>query len=922
MSNLEKFYSSFGGVDTRSNKLLMNKNTFRNGSKNFRYNYQDEIQKANGLQHKTQANPVEFVDIFEYKFTDLITGAEKTELLAVGVDGNLYRKKEAVLKWLTHGVFESYSIYYDEVTDDFCLTLNPAGPSVHFNTTKTGLQLKADLNAIAGVSVEFETTIPAYLLDCSIENKFQDNPVFFWEVVPHPNIRSTTGTNGTLSSYQILQTPFETTVKAQTDPVVKAAYEGIASQNLNNSIYICDGGFVYKYDGKCVYRAGMPRTQHPQAFPVDVNNFGKNGIKSVWSAFPGAGSIPFGAYFYKFRYGFTDANGMVTYGEIRELSDYSYGAPTPPAPPTQGATLIENVGFKYGKDFPVFAAKVVGNQGNLDGASLVLTVASGHNILPGMVIRQITNTGGTVPATRNTYNSKISFYAKVTAVTQTTLTLQSVACNSGENLFSSVFLDGDIVNGYFTQSEFEGRLYDPTTSPAGAFLQIFRTKRYDETTIDDGTAKAAGPYYHVYDMPMPIQNADTAKILDGMPDEVDPASNRYVSLRELLDDAGEGFELPRAGKFITTWQDLLVQLGRTADTTIKDRFYPSNFLLSESSAYCQTPFDTTSRYTEALLCDNQSVYWNDPNAPEGFAQDGLHEFKIATKDNGSIRAAIENKDALIAIKDKTTSIISGDVGQNTLSMETLEDDVGIQSFKTLKEVNGAAIWMDPVKGFFSLVAGRLPVAIGWNISDYQQNNYQKLDFSKATASVFKDENLYICAVGSTLFVFDYARTGPEKNRNCWYIWERFPIKSLVGTGDGKFFFLTDRVWQMKTTNTKYDFTDHTAAIEMRAPTAWLNWGDPTVDKNFERIWVNSIQGGFDLTIEQYGNYLDELIGQETITMVPGTTKKTVKEYIKCIVSKLSGFSFALVNNEKNKFVRIQGFEVEYSPIYTKTEPRK
>lgn len=916
MSNLEKFYSSFGGVDTRSNKLLMDKTTFRNGSKNFRYNFQDEIQKANGFQHKSQATPVDFVDIFEYKFSDLETGQEKSELLAVGVDGNLYRKKDGVLKWLTHGSFTSYSFYYDENTDDFALALLPAGPVVHFGESLTGLQLKAVLNTYPGVSVEFETSAPAYLLDCVIENPFKDNSVYYWEVVPHPNIRSKAGTDGTLASYTIVQTPFETTVKAQTDPIVKAQYEGISSVNLNNSIYITDGGFVYKYDGKCVYRAGMPRTQYPQPLPVDANNFGKNGIKAAWQEFPGSGSIPSGLYFYKFRFGFTDANGMTTFGEIRELSDY--GATLPP-PPQQGATLIENKGLTYGKDFPVFAAKVVGNQGNTNGAGIVLSVASGHNILPGMIIRQISNTGGVPPLPRNTYNTQIVFYAKVTAVAETTLTLQTIACNYGDNAANAIFIDGDIINGYFTQSEFEGRLYDKSTSPAGAFLQIFRTKRY--ASIDNDSINGVGPFYHVYDMPVPIHNTDTAKIMDGMPDAVSAETGRYVALRELLDDAGEGFEIPRAGKSLAVWQDCLVQLGRPADTSIKDRLYPSNYLLNQSSSYCQLHYDSTSRYTEALLCDYQSVYWNDPNAPEGFPQDGLHEFKVQTAKNDAIRGVIENKDALIAIKERSTSVISGDVGANTLTMETLEEEIGLGSFKTLQDVAGSATWLDPVKGFYSLVAGRLPVQIGWRISDQQRNNFEKIDYSKATSAVFGSLDLYICAVGTTLFVFDYAVTDSGR-RNCWYVWERFPIKSLVGSSDGQLLALSDRVWKMKTTNTRFDFTDHRDAIEMRAPTAWLNWSQPTVDKNFERIWVNSIQGGFDLTIEQYGNYIDEMIGAQTITMVPGSTKKTVKEWIKCIISKLSGFSFAFINNEKNTFVRIQGFELEWSPGYDSKEPRR
>lgn len=917
MPQLEKFYSSFGGVDTRSNKMLMDKNTFRNGSSNFRYNFQDEIQKANGFQQKSPPTPVEFVDIFEYKFTSLENGEEQTQLLGVGVDGNLYRKVENTLSFISHVGFDSYSFYYDEISDDFCFRLNGANPvEIHFDESKTSSQLEDDINAVSGMVVDFSRASGgAYLLDCVIESPFDSNSIWLWEVVPHPYIRSKPGSDGlSVHTYNVIQTPFQTTLLAQTDPVIRKTYEGISAINQNNSIYMCDGGFMLKYDGKCVYRAGMPRTYSPS---YNINGIDTN----IRTDIPADIKLPANTYhFYKFRFGFTDANGFTSFGDIQTLPVFT----VPPAPPAAHAYMVSNQGLVNGGDFPIFAAKVVGDQGDINGGPLVLNVESGHNILVGMCIRQVTNMSDVLY--RGSHNSRISLNCKVIAVTETTITLERVSCTTADPIYNALFLDGEILNGYFTDPFNENKApgeYGTSNSllPVGAFLQVFRTKEYKTAEIiEPQDIEAAGPYYHCFDMSMPLTGSGhTSYLLEARRDNKDGTGYQY--LNQLLDDMGDGGELPRAGKFVTQWQDSLVQLGRTCNPSLANDSYPST-IDHVQYLYCNEVINRIGKYTEALLCDTQSIYWADPLTPEGFPQDGLFEFRISTEKDDQIRAAIKNKDSLIAIKDASTSVLTGDLGSNVISMETLEDDIGIGSFKTLKDVNGSAMWLDPRKGFYSLVAGRLPVPVGWKISDQQRNNYEKLDYSKATAAVSEALDMYFCAVGSKLFVFDFSDVGGVAKRNCWYIWDRFNIQSIVGTASGEIIALNDRVWKLKNTNTKYDFTDHTEAIHMKLITAWWNWGSPTIDKKFNRIWVNSIQGGFNLLINQYGNYLDDLIGGMEIEMKPSDKKLTAKEFIKCIFDKLSAFSIGIENSEKNKFIRIQGFEVEYSDSFDPREPRR
>ena len=181
--NLEKFYNSFKGLNTRENRLQMDPDSLRKAD-NVRFNFKDELIKANGFQHKDSGAP-SFIQQFEYRFRDINTGEAKSEMLAVGTNGNLYRKKNHTLKFITTGAATSYSVYYDEVSNGFIL--NMVGLSqVAIGDTTTLNQLKTALNALAGVSVDIvdangnsvTSGLLAYLLDCVIENDFQDNSVF------------------------------------------------------------------------------------------------------------------------------------------------------------------------------------------------------------------------------------------------------------------------------------------------------------------------------------------------------------------------------------------------------------------------------------------------------------------------------------------------------------------------------------------------------------------------------------------------------------------------------------------------------------------------------------------------------------------------------------------------------------------------
>lgn len=953
-NQIEKYYSSFAGIDTRSNKLLQDPKTFRKGSKNFRYNFQDEIQNAQGFQHKDNGAP-NFVDQFEYKYRDVNTGQALTQLLGVATDGNLYRRKNHWLKFVSHGAATSVSMIYDEEYDTYKMILTGLGSVTISKTmqlaTGTTAGLVGALNALGittkivdddGADVATSTKL-AYLLDCVVEDTtFVDNPVYFWEVVPFPNAASV---------------PFNTTKNYYTS----SDYEGISSVNLFNAIYMTDGGFPMKYDGKCVYRAGVPNLRSLQNNGATIQNFSGVDNNLITDQTIVSTGLASGKYGWKYRFAFRDYNGAEYFSNLTATSVLQTVSAS------FQAAKIGNIGYKFGKDFAVFgcvvssstATTTVGGTGadgshiftidtvldrdynytnitvdnnvtvHLNGfalkrtgtitmnaggsilnsvtsrtsTSVTFNVLSGHNLVVGQSLVLRTSSTGYL------FGSSFFdgyYYAKITGKTATSVTIDKPAMIT--NIVGS-----EVINSYWVPTEFENAKETAyTVAPFGPSLEIFRTFVNQVTDVNVG-----GPFYLVGHSALPYDGSvATSYFVD---DRFDAALPGLI-----YEDLTPGSELPRACKYVSQAQGQLVQAGLPLNYSDKDIEYPSSLQAITSTTGPYNAYPNELKYTEAMFCDFQSVYWADSLSPEGFTQDGVHEISIDTKFADRIKAVAPNKDALFAFKERSTAVISGSFATNDVNLEVLEADCGCVSHKTVEDVRGYLIWLDKVNGFYSCVAGRLPENIGFPIQDYQKINALKLDYTKASAANFRKESLYVCSVDNTTFVFDYADNGNLK-RNCWYIWDRIIGKSVLATSDDKLLIWDGtRTWKMKITHTNYDYTDDTEAIPLILNTAWLSQGFPSIDKHYVGLWINSIQGDFTLTVNQYGNFLEDLVGSQSNVefIAESSSKKFVKTPVKASIPKLSSISFGMENNEKNKWVRIQGYEVQYSADFNTGEPKR
>jgi hypothetical protein len=899
MNRLDSHFNDFGGIDSRTNQMVQKPKTARDG-RNFEYrtdgalNDFDVLAKRRGFQHKAIGSQAA-AGLVQYIYRDLNTGAQKVEVLGVGSDGIL-RKRVEVSITLTKagGVVTSYSLFYDETVSLWRISFydNAQGQvaTYTFDSTLSLSDLATALNtlAITGLTASSTSSEKAYLLDVSwykeIESGANVLTAFEWQVIPTPH-------NGALFDYV-----------ASGAYLTNPEWAGISYVNLNNSIYITDGGFPIKYDGFSAYRAGSPAIKlwHP-VYDTTMYKI-QGGGSTAWTL---------GSYHLRAQVRYKDPNGVTHYGSMQALENAAFFV-TDISSPSQIFNIRR---IAQENKFPVYACKISGAQSLSGSGAWTINVASGHNVRIGMALR-------VCAITSNFLNGTV-YYLRVTDATATTLTLS----NNGSGLtFSSLPLaDGQVINACYVPEDVFGTL-DRNVGYSTSALTPMPVDVYGISLVFVMTKVDAGqfsPYYEFcfFDIPA-IQADEYSRNVRGI--------NSNLALFNTIydEESNAGTELPRACRYLSQWQGQMVQAGRPYNTALADAYYPTVY--DPVQVIVDYGYDLMVRnfifYTEASLCDFQSIYWNDPIYPEGFPQSGLTEESFETLFADQVTGMGESKDSFFVFKDRSMFLLNGELATGDIRKEKYEVDIGCASHNSIVSVKGGLIWLDKTHGFCAAIANQLPRTIGYNVQDWQKinlfkNSNERLVYpnSRAINDLFGDK--YICYVprasGSLTFVFDYA-----DNRNCWYIWDGVDASGgFIYDNDTVVYSSASHLWSQKRTSSKYDFSDHVNAIALVFKSAWINFNTQSVDKKWVQVVIQSARRGFEILVSQYYNYIDTKEGEIALAFNEGSTvspKRTVA------LNKLKSLAFSLgmENSVINQDVSVNGWELQYSSEYDVGEAKR
>ena len=302
MSTIMRYYSS-KGLDLTSSDYSRPED-FHSGAENIVLEGSADdpvIESRKGHQVKMAADPV--FETIRFVRRNPTTDTEEEELLLVGED-SLLRKKEAYLtvSYAGAGTTCTLSLKYNTTAAQlqFVLTVDGSaaltynlGAGFDEASPKTIAQLATAINAVSGFTATTSgtTTISAAFLDVTVEHNLKAESLTLYAYETETI---------TYSDYTFTY-PFTSSLKSSQD---QDDFEAVSYATLNNILYIAngDGGRLMKYDGKRIYKAGLPVAYENMSAPVEG----------------GTGSLANGTRRYRFRFVYTDSVGNTVYGPLSE----------------------------------------------------------------------------------------------------------------------------------------------------------------------------------------------------------------------------------------------------------------------------------------------------------------------------------------------------------------------------------------------------------------------------------------------------------------------------------------------------------------------------------------------------------------------------------------------------------------------------
>tara|TARA_B100000902_G_scaffold399965_1_gene474069 strand:- start:4879 stop:7716 length:2838 start_codon:yes stop_codon:yes gene_type:complete len=347
-------------------------------------------------------------------------------------------------------------------------------------------------------------------------------------------------------------------------------------------------------------------------------------------------------------------------------------------------------------------------------------------------------------------------------------------------------------------------------------VKIYRSKKYDTAN------GVVGQYYLVADLPY-----DGASYTDTTTDD---ALNVFLALVEPI----KRHDPPPKGKYLSIFKNCLTTAGNPKDVNNVRYSLPSNASTGEIG----------------------SEYF--PDDENGIIIDSPFGDKIT--------AIAPLRDLLYIFHTNSISVLGGQINlleQPVSELLTREGGIGCVSFHSIQEVKNTLYFLSE-QGVYSIDASnavqeasslintlfvdkdlkkKRAVTVNWTDKDLIV-----MQLPKEAIINTVDNKLTHTVQGSLVIVYDYYK-------DAWLKWDNIDMAGAGLIYKNNLSFLTrtsqgSEFKTMSTTDTKYDYSDHTDAIDFQYETNWESLGEPTVPKKFLRLKMYAFDT--DLTFESPG----------------------------------------------------------------------
>jgi hypothetical protein len=432
-------------------------------------------------------------------------------------------------------------------------------------------------------------------------------------------------------------------------------------------------------------------------------------------------------------------------------------------------------------------------------------------------------------------------------------------------------------------------------------VKIYRSKSYKHTSPD---FEVVGQYYLIADLPY-----DQGTFTDTKEDD---DLNVFLALVDPI----KRHDPPPKGKYVSIFKNCLVSAGDPTNVNNVRYSLPANASTGEIG----------------------SEYF--PDDENGVVIDSPFGDKIT--------AIAPLRDLLYVFHSNSISVMGGQINlleQPVSELLTREGGIGCVSFHSIQEVKNTLFFLSE-QGIYSINASnavqeasslintlfvdkdlkkKRTITVNWTNKDLIIMQIPKEDVIN-----LPDQQLTYTVEGSLVVVYDYYR-------DAWLKWDNIDMTAAGIVYKNNLSFISrsntgSTFNTMSTSDTRYDFTDHTDAIDFEYETNWESMGEPTIPKKFLRLKIYAFDTdktfespGFNLLTGIQKNYIDANLGEINFDFDSLATAgwgippwgefgwgNSASPFLKSklISGKTRSLKLKFTNNTQNENVLITNYEME------------
>lgn len=836
------------------------------------------------------------------------------------------------------------------------------------SSNEWNLTLREDGSDISGFPVSFGSQFPTYSSSVTIQEFFDaindtdDFSIFLMSPALYPSAynpqEEPAAVLGLIEEYITLDASINEFQYTYWDAVEGLSLQGDPKDkdfilpsyiNTNDVLLMCSNSdFPYKYDGRNVHRAGLPK---PGYSPVFISK--------------SSGELT-GEFDYYFFYKRVDNVGNVIEGPLSDPLTLTLDSEKP---------FFIVPGLALG----VMIGQVDGTQSS---TTEITCVFIDQRVQPGDVIRYYDGTIGdqrTVTLTEvDRTNLKIKFSSGFTVnVPDLTRLYCSELTQADGSVVSYDGFDAFVLSANGTQSNtnlisVRNLPENPQTAKAywldeRIYFLNSATGDYEERTVINFDTEA-----HTIEI-----SGDPVDVSDG----IQMSNIRAVIVRTKA--GGELLyvvrEVPVAGKSLS---GLVLAPNQGADAGYTDLSVDEELQvkylepLREPEPPPSASFIIEHQGLVIYAGHNKSVLEGDIPQPNSlfFAEPGKPEavprstnvIDIPFTTEGPITGLGVDSGALVVFKARGRAYIQGDLASDAFTIQVEEDGIGCVSHDSIQRTPVGLVWLSHT-GFQRSVLGQLDPAFNavyYTFFENQQydlpldneavasENESKLVPKFATAINDYRNSRYICFVPafSTTSGLIANDSNFEPNENsAWFVyeydygrWSRWPCPTYMNAKNGFAIYKNELyrasyhhggaanvqrmglVWKETNRGDKYDAIDNVEGIDWKLRFQWDHAGEPSVPTKFNRVrfWLSNpslLISSFSLAVKTYLNFNFSSAHSQAVKSFTTSTKKQI---FKPKPAKADAISIELSNDTQYEAPRITGYEYEILlPYNLKIEER-